>query len=262
MPGDKLRFRFAKTGTLRLLSHHDLMRCLERMLRRAALPFKTTAGFHPTPRVVFALPLPLGVVGLDEVVEIEFLTARDEDETLAALRDQAPAGLDFTRVSVIPARATARPRRAVYRLAVPPDRRDRIAANCQRLLAEAQVWVGRLKPSPKMLNIRPYLRGLAVAEDRLTMDLWVTQTGTARPDELLRLLGASDVVEAGGVVERVTVELRDEVVAGDPNDQPPDGLAQTRPYETPLSSVHPDEDTDEDHATADRGPIPAGPVVE
>ena len=64
MLGDKLRFRFAKTGTLRLLSHHDLMRCLERMLRRADLPFKSTAGFHPGPRVVFALSLPLGVVGL------------------------------------------------------------------------------------------------------------------------------------------------------------------------------------------------------
>src|ERR1700722_3525423 len=78
MLGDKLRFRFSKTGTLRLLSHHDLMRCLERMLRRAALPFKSTAGFHPGPRVVFALSLPLGVAGLDEVVEIEFLQPLDD----------------------------------------------------------------------------------------------------------------------------------------------------------------------------------------
>ena len=31
----KVRLRFAKCGDLRLVSHHDLMRCLERMLRRA-----------------------------------------------------------------------------------------------------------------------------------------------------------------------------------------------------------------------------------
>ena len=80
MLGDKLRFRFAKTGTLRLLSHHDLMRCLERMLRRADLPFKSTAGFHPTPRVVFALSLPLGVDGRDEVVELEFTATLDADD--------------------------------------------------------------------------------------------------------------------------------------------------------------------------------------
>src|SRR5438128_12031853 len=95
---DKLRIRFRKGGDLRLLSHHDLMRCLERMLRRAALPFKSTAGFHPGPRVVFALSLPLGVLGRDEVVEIEFTRALDEDETLAALRSQAPAGLEFAPV--------------------------------------------------------------------------------------------------------------------------------------------------------------------
>src|SRR5215471_3959150 len=124
MAGDKLRFRFAKTGTLRLLSHHDLMRCLERMLRRADLPFKSTAGFHPTPRVVFALSLPLGVAGLDEVVEIEFTRELDESEVLAKLKAQSPAGLDFTRVAVVPLKATATPRRAVYRLELPPGRAD------------------------------------------------------------------------------------------------------------------------------------------
>ena len=34
----KVRLRFAKNGDLRLVSHHDLMRCLERMIRRAELP--------------------------------------------------------------------------------------------------------------------------------------------------------------------------------------------------------------------------------
>ena len=97
MTGDKLRFRFAKTGHLRLLSHHDLMRCLERMLRRADVPFKSTAGFHPTPRLVFALSLPLGVVGRDEAVELELTRPCDADETLGRLNAQAPDGLTFTR---------------------------------------------------------------------------------------------------------------------------------------------------------------------
>src|SRR5580700_6724554 len=100
MLGDKFRFRFAKTGTLRLLSHHDLMRCLERMLRRSGLPFKSTAGFHPSPRIVFALSLPLGVLGLDEVVEIEFTRVCDSEEVFAQLNAQTPRGLEFTRVSV------------------------------------------------------------------------------------------------------------------------------------------------------------------
>ena len=99
MTADKFRFRFSKSGTLRLVSHHDLMRCAERMLRRAAVPFKSTAGFHPTPRLVFALSLPLGVVGCDEVVELELTEPRDGDELLATLNAQAPTGMVFTRVA-------------------------------------------------------------------------------------------------------------------------------------------------------------------
>ena len=60
---DKVRIRFRKDGSLRLLSHHDLLRTFERMLRRANLPYHRTQGFHPHPRLVFALSLPLGVIG-------------------------------------------------------------------------------------------------------------------------------------------------------------------------------------------------------
>jgi len=261
MAGDKLRFRFAKTGTIRLLSHHDLMRCLERMLRRADLPFKSTAGFHPTPRVVFALSLPLGVAGLDEVVEIEFTRELDESEVLAKLKAQSPAGLDFTRVAVVPLKATATPRRAVYRLELPPGRADETAARCAELMARDKVWVDRLRPSPKRLNIRPYFRSLAARGGALTLDLWVTQTGTARADELLKLLGLADLTDAGAVVERTTVELRDEVPAADPTDHPPDGPADTLPLDAAAVTAL-SRGEEEQPAAAGWGASPAGPVVE
>ena len=67
----RVRLRFRKGGDLRLVSHHDLMRCFERMLRRADLPVHATEGFNPRPRMVFALSLALGIVGCEEVVELE-----------------------------------------------------------------------------------------------------------------------------------------------------------------------------------------------
>src|SRR5436309_13789025 len=93
MAFDKVRIRFRKDGDLRLLSHHDLMRTFERMLRRAALPFRSTEGFHPKPRMVFALSLPLGVAGLDEVVEVELTQELPADDVLSRLAAQAPPGL-------------------------------------------------------------------------------------------------------------------------------------------------------------------------
>jgi len=261
MVGDKLRFRFAKTGPLRLLSHHDLMRCLERMLRRAAVPFKSTAGFHPGPRLVFAQSLPLGVVGRDEVLELELTEPCAAADVLARLNAQAPAGLELTRVAVVPMKATASPRRIVYAVAVPPDRVAETAARAADFLGRDKIWVDRVKPAPKRLNIRPYLRGLRVEAGVLTLDLWVTGTGTARVDELVRLFGLDDLLDAGAVAERTHLEIRDEVTDPDPADGPPDGPADTLPLD-PVAAAAAARVATNQPAEAQWGASPNGPVVE
>lgn len=283
MFGDKLRFRFEKTGTLRLLSHHDLMRCFERILRRTGLPFKSTGGFHPTPRIVFALSLSLGIEGRDECVEIEFLHEVDSDEAFAKLNEQCPAGLRFTKATVVPMKATAVPRRAVYAMDLPADRLDAARKACFELMDRDKVWVDRFKPSEKQLNIRPYLRGVLVREgespaeprtsipcgdgsagaspSRLILDLWVTQTGTARTDELLRLLNLADVPDSGAVLRRELLELRDEITGSDPADVPPDGPAETLPL-APGAASAAHRDREPVSLTAHWGATLAGPVVE
>src|SRR6185369_3344041 len=131
---DKLRIRFRKCGDLRFLFRSDLMRAFERMLRRADLPFRSTEGFHPHPRVVFALSLPLGVVGLDEVVEIELNEEIPGDEVLSRLQSQAPAGLELLSARRIAPNATGQVVRAVYRLLVPTDRTAELAERCTAIL--------------------------------------------------------------------------------------------------------------------------------
>src|SRR6202047_1078281 len=76
-PRSKYRLRFRKDGDLRLVSHHDLMHVFERMLRRAELPIAHTQGFHPQPRMVFALSLALGIGGANEVLELELTGSLD-----------------------------------------------------------------------------------------------------------------------------------------------------------------------------------------
>jgi radical SAM-linked protein len=271
MTGDKFRFRFAKTGTLRLLSHHDLMRCLERMLRRADLPFRSTAGFHPSPRVVFALSLPLGVVGRDEVVEVEFDQPLDSQDVLTRLSAQTPAGLTFTSATAVPMKATALPRRVSYALPLPPGRVEEAAHSAARLMTEEKVWVDRIHPKPKRINIRPYFRRVVVVsasggcEPRgsyLETDLWVTATGSAKAEEVIRLLGLADVVAAGAVLERTAVEVYDEVPTPDPADAPPQGPAEVLPLDPQTAAaMKRDEDTNQP-AGPDWGASPSGPVVE
>jgi radical SAM-linked protein len=258
MVGEKIRFRFEKAGDLRLVSHLDLMRCFERMLRRARVPFKSTQGFHPTPRLVFALSLPLGVVGRNEVVELELTEPCDADDLRGRLDAQAPAGVTFTAARVVEPRATAMPRRVVYRMPLPADRVADARAAAADLHAAEKVWADRLRPRPRRVNIKPYLRRLGVDDGRLVLDLWVTQSGTARADELLRLLGVSDVYDAGAVLERTELEVHDETPPGQP-DGPPAGPPETAVLEHAAAAAADDE---ESATPATWGGSPHGPVVE
>lgn len=259
--GDKFRLRFRKAGDLRLLSHLDLARCLERMLRRADIPFKMTGGFHPTPRMIFAQSMPLGVDGLNEVLELETTATLDAEDVRARLNRQAPRGLEFTAARAVPMKASAVPRRMVYSMPLPADRVDAVAARAAELLAMDKVWVDRLKPRPRKLNIRPYLRSISLAPlslggQSLELNLWVTGSGTARADELLKLLGVSDLLDAGFVLARSELELRDETPPGQP-DAPPDGPPDTAPLEyTPAPAG------DDEPADPTWGLSPNGPVVE
>lgn len=211
MVRDKVRIRFQKTGDLRLVSHHDLMRCFERMLRRAELPFHSTSGFHPKPRLVFALSLPLGVVGLEEVVELELDAELPIEETHDRLARQAPAGLEILSVRRINPKTTGQVRRVVYRLLLPPQRAAALAERLPEILAAAECWVQRTRPEPRRLDIRPYLRDLRLENGFLEMDVTVTPTGTARADDVVGLLSLTDLLEAGAILERTRLELHDEV---------------------------------------------------
>jgi radical SAM-linked protein len=210
----KVRIRFQKSNDLRFLSHHDLMRTFERMLRRAKLPFKSTQGFHPKPRLVFALSLPLGVIGVEEVVELELSQPISPETILAGLVRQAPPGLVILSIRPIEFRAGAQVRRLCYRVMVPVEAVADVRRRAAEMLAATECRVERTRPPVRTIDLRPSLRDLRIVEVNdgaaLEMDLCPTPAGTARPEEVLRLLGLQSLVDSGAVLERNRLELTDE----------------------------------------------------
>ncbi len=161
---DKLRIRFRKDGALRLLSHHDLMRCFERMLRRAALPVRQTQGFHPKPRLVFALSLPLGVIGCEEAVELELDETLPPEEVRERLVRQAPPGLTILSLRRIDFKAGAQVHSLTYRIALPADRSAEAARHATEVMAASECWAERTRPAPRRVNLRPWLLNIRVGE--------------------------------------------------------------------------------------------------
>lgn len=256
---DKTRFRFRKDGDLRLVSHHDLMRAFERMLRRADLPFRSTEGFHPQPRMVFALSLPLGLAGLEEVVEIEWLQQVEPSDALARLNDKAPRGLTMLSSKRIEMKQSARPRQAVYRLAIPESELTDLQTRCAAAMAYAEFWVDRERPKPRQVNIRPYINALRCTSDALEMNLWVSQEGSARADEVVHLLGRKHLLDNGAILQRTTLELWDEI---DPLTAAPGPVLRGKDQRSQLERPALIPQTIPAAVGAHWGASPSGPIVE
>jgi len=233
MRRDKVRIRFRKGGDLRLVSHHDLMQCFERMLRRAEIPFCSTQGFNPQPRLVFALSLPLGIVGGEEVVELELTEEVPAEEVCRRLARQAPAGLDILDARRIDLKAHGQPCRVRYRLEIPTDRLSGLDTRISDLLAAPEHWIERTRPHARRFDLRPLLDGLRLGGTFLEMDIRVTPQGTARADEVLAALGLGDLPEAGAILERTKLELDDELLTPGAN-QAPSGPLPIDPPARPL----------------------------
>lgn len=203
----RVRIRFSKQGDLRLIGHRDLMRCLERLFRRADLALGMSQGFHPKPRMTFPLALAVGIEGLDEVMELELAETTTAEEVLRRLTAQAPAGLAFHSVEALPdGRPKARVLSASYEAPIPPQCRAGLSERIDDLLAAASWPVVRSR-HPAPIDLRPLLLELALRDGVLAMRLHVDSQGSVGPREVLAALGLADLERQGVHLRRSAVEV-------------------------------------------------------
>jgi radical SAM-linked protein len=94
----RLRVWFGKQGDMSLVSHLDLMRLFDRVIRRAGLPITFTGGFHPGPRISLASALALGATSSGEIADFEFTQTIDVETFHTQLVDQLPTDIPVYNV--------------------------------------------------------------------------------------------------------------------------------------------------------------------
>lgn len=83
-----VRIRFCKVGNLQFISHLDLQRSFHRVLVRAGIPMWYTKGFNPHAKLVFGLPLSVGVESVCEMADLKIERQISLDEIKNQLNAQ------------------------------------------------------------------------------------------------------------------------------------------------------------------------------
>ncbi|MBW4470969.1 MAG: TIGR03936 family radical SAM-associated protein [Stenomitos rutilans HA7619-LM2] len=103
----RLRVWLGKQGEMALVSHLDLIRLFDRVVRRAALPIAFTGGFHPGPRIIPASALPLGCTSSGEIVDFELTQPMELAAFWSKLEAQLPAEIPVYQVESVAVSAPA-----------------------------------------------------------------------------------------------------------------------------------------------------------
>jgi radical SAM-linked protein len=203
----RVRIRFSKQGDLRFIGHRDLMRCMERVFRRAGLTLSFSEGFHPKPRMTFPLALAVGIDGVDEVMEFELAEGYTSEELLLRLTPHAPPGLTFRTIEVLPdGHKKAQVQSASYEVPIPSPCQAALSDRIEHLLAAAS-WPIQRTHGRAPIDLRPLLLELALRDGVLAMRLHVDSHGSVGPRDVLGVLGLADLEKQGVRLCRTAVEV-------------------------------------------------------
>lgn len=214
----RYRIRFAKTGLLRWISHRDLARLWERLVRRAELQLSMTEGFHPKPRIAFPSALALAVESLDEVVELELTELMSPAVLLERLLADDQPGLTIHSVARLPdGFGKAQLAKSDY-IITAADSSDLSAASTAiaQLLAQSSVSVER-KNKRLTLQLASQIPSLELCGNELRLSLNNTDGASLKPTDVLHLLGLDDWIENGASITRTHVHLEKEFFSDDPS---------------------------------------------
>ncbi|MCK4305592.1 MAG: TIGR03960 family B12-binding radical SAM protein [Candidatus Eisenbacteria sp.] len=119
----RYRITFAKLGRLRLISHLETGRLLIRLFRMAHWPLAFSSGYHPHPKLSYGPPLPVGIEGEREILDVQLCRPLQQD-LIDQINRHAPEGLRILRYQHLadkPVSPAAAAHSASYRVRVPRD---------------------------------------------------------------------------------------------------------------------------------------------
>ncbi len=187
---------FEKGAALRHIGHLDLMRAMQRILRRTGLPVSYSQGFNPHMIVNFAAPLSVGAAGLREIMDVSLAQDVLEDAFLEKVNSAFPSALKAVKARAVADAYPAPMSRlyaASYEICVSGEAGEALAIILPAFLQRTSIPAMRkTKSGEKPCDIRPMIYHLSAEKTAdgcvFSATLAVREEATCKPDLLMTSL--------------------------------------------------------------------------
>ena len=206
---------FEKGLTLRHIGHLDLMRSMQRALRRSGLPIRYSNGFNPHIQLSFAAPLSVGVVGTRELMDVPLAEEIAPEEFCRKMNATLPPLLQVRKARLVPddfptLMSLVTGSRIRIHMHDAFDAQA-IAQALQSFMAGTEcIALRKTKSGENLCNIRPFVLEASMCDQDLNCVVDNNAAGSLKPALLLRALAKiAGLEQPSYIAYRETILTRD-----------------------------------------------------
>ena len=194
----KKRLFFNKYEDMKYISHLDLLRFMERILRKGGIPVKYSQGFHPRPKISLGNPISLGTEAFNEAMDIELREDMTNEELFNKLNNKCVIGFEFTKVIDIDGKTSIAEEYKDMKFEI--QGHGSSLEKIKNLLAQDEIILTKEKKGKiESKDLKPRIKNYEIKDDKITMIL-----ENMSPNSLLNIcgVGANEVsIKKYGMIE-------------------------------------------------------------
>ena len=168
-----VRVKYSKEGSIKYISHLNLVQVFTRAIRRANIPVLISSGFNPRFRISFGPPLALGISSSCEFFDIRLTKETSIKELIQDLNCVLPSGLKTIDARIITSSTDSLVKaidQSTYLVTLQTNGQDKqiegnITKSIEKFLDLKEIWIDKPgKKRIKKLNIRPAILEIKIEE--------------------------------------------------------------------------------------------------
>lgn len=198
----KIISKYSKTGNLKYISHLDVLRFIQRSVKRANIPAKYSEGFNPHMKTSFGFPLSLGNESIGEYFELELNQKVDINDFMLRMNNVLPKEMQIFKAKYSDCEDSIMSRCAFveYLINIEYDDLDIDKLNdfFEEMIQTGVIYKRKKKNKKNKIiereinthNFIKYLKAKKTSENKACIEVvfLTTETGSMKTDDFMKLI--------------------------------------------------------------------------